>query len=168
MAARSTAEKIPMVQKHSSHRSQYKNKCQIKAGKSPEKSFCSQRAVTTSLFDLLVSRPDNVQVKYRSKVVNYSWPRPHQAAESLPWVQVTLASGETVQTKLLVRFGSSHAADVHGSVCFLFSTLMLFFSSVVRSAQMDQTQWSGKSWGSPQSSGTTTSRLWWQCCTCPR
>ncbi|KAA8582240.1 hypothetical protein FQN60_008980, partial [Etheostoma spectabile] len=45
---------------------------------------------------------DNVQVKYRSKVVKYAWPLPHQAADSIPWVKVTLASGETVQTKLLI------------------------------------------------------------------
>lgn len=56
-----------------------------------------------ALIDLLVSPSDNVQVKYRSKVDNYTWPMPpHQAAESLPWVRVTLASGETLQTKLLV------------------------------------------------------------------
>uniref|UniRef100_A0A3B5A032 Ubiquinone biosynthesis monooxygenase COQ6, mitochondrial n=1 Tax=Stegastes partitus TaxID=144197 RepID=A0A3B5A032_9TELE len=45
---------------------------------------------------------DNVQVKYRSKVVKYTWPMPHQAADSIPWVQVTLANGETLQTKLLI------------------------------------------------------------------
>lgn len=58
--------------------------------------------VVAALTRQLDSLPGNVQVKYRSKVVNYSWPMPHQAADSLPWVQVTLASGETVQTKLLI------------------------------------------------------------------
>lgn len=57
---------------------------------------------TDALYDDLVSLSDNVQVRYRSKVVKYSWPMPQLAAESLPWVRVTLASGETVQTKLLV------------------------------------------------------------------
>uniref|UniRef100_A0A672FNU5 Ubiquinone biosynthesis monooxygenase COQ6, mitochondrial n=1 Tax=Salarias fasciatus TaxID=181472 RepID=A0A672FNU5_SALFA len=50
----------------------------------------------------LDSLSDNVEVKYRSKVVKYSWPMPHLAADSIPWVEVTLASGETLQTKLLI------------------------------------------------------------------
>ncbi|KAK1894649.1 Ubiquinone biosynthesis monooxygenase COQ6 mitochondrial [Dissostichus eleginoides] len=50
----------------------------------------------------LDSLSDNVRVQYRSKVVKYAWPMPHQAADSIPWVKVTLASGETVQTKLLI------------------------------------------------------------------
>ncbi|KAM9340819.1 ubiquinone biosynthesis monooxygenase COQ6, mitochondrial [Symphorus nematophorus] len=58
--------------------------------------------VVAALTKQLDSLSDNVQVKYRSKVVNYVWPMPHQAAESIPWVQVTLASGETIQTKLLI------------------------------------------------------------------
>lgn len=45
---------------------------------------------------------DNVQVKYRSKVETYRWPMPHQAADCVPWVQVMLANGEVLQTKLLV------------------------------------------------------------------
>ncbi|XP_070776366.1 ubiquinone biosynthesis monooxygenase COQ6, mitochondrial isoform X3 [Enoplosus armatus] len=58
--------------------------------------------VVAALTKRLDSLSDNVQVKYRSKVVKYAWPMPHQAADSIPWVQVTLASGETVQTKLLI------------------------------------------------------------------
>nr|XP_046268622.1 ubiquinone biosynthesis monooxygenase COQ6, mitochondrial isoform X1 [Scatophagus argus] len=58
--------------------------------------------VVAALTKQLDSLSDNVQVKYRSKVVKYDWPKPHQAAEAIPWVQVTLASGETVQTKLLI------------------------------------------------------------------
>ncbi|KAI4804266.1 hypothetical protein KUCAC02_025900 [Chaenocephalus aceratus] len=50
----------------------------------------------------LDSLSDSVRVQYRSKVVKYAWPMPHQAADSIPWVKVTLASGETVQTKLLI------------------------------------------------------------------
>lgn len=46
--------------------------------------------------------PENVQVKYKSKVVKYTWPMPHHAAESIPWVKVTLADGETLQAKLLI------------------------------------------------------------------
>ncbi|KAM3594595.1 uncharacterized protein V6R79_010523 [Siganus canaliculatus] len=58
--------------------------------------------VVAALTKQLDSLSDNVQVKYRSKVVKYTWPMPHQATESIPWVRVTLASGETVQTKLLI------------------------------------------------------------------
>lgn len=58
--------------------------------------------VVAALTKQLDSLSDNVQVKYRSKVVKYSWPMPHHAADSVPWVRVTLASGETVQTKLLI------------------------------------------------------------------
>ncbi|XP_068195734.1 ubiquinone biosynthesis monooxygenase COQ6, mitochondrial [Antennarius striatus] len=58
--------------------------------------------VVAALTEQLDSLPDNVQVKYRSRVVEYTWPMPHQAADSIPWVQVRLASGETVQTKLLI------------------------------------------------------------------
>lgn len=59
------------------------------------------------------------------------WPMPHQAADSIPWVQVTLASGETVQTKLLVSLIPSHAviAVVHLSLSFLgfYFTLTFIF-----------------------------------------
>uniref|UniRef100_A0A671UDZ1 Ubiquinone biosynthesis monooxygenase COQ6, mitochondrial n=1 Tax=Sparus aurata TaxID=8175 RepID=A0A671UDZ1_SPAAU len=58
--------------------------------------------VVAALTQQLDGLSDNVQVKYRSKVVKYAWPMPHQAAESIPWVQITLASGETLQTKLLI------------------------------------------------------------------
>ncbi|XP_077477829.1 ubiquinone biosynthesis monooxygenase COQ6, mitochondrial [Stigmatopora argus] len=55
-------------------------------------------ALTKQLDDL----SENVQVKYRSKVTTYTWPMPHQELHSIPWVQVGLASGETLQTKLLI------------------------------------------------------------------
>ncbi|XP_039993928.1 ubiquinone biosynthesis monooxygenase COQ6, mitochondrial [Xiphias gladius] len=58
--------------------------------------------VVAALTKQLDSLSDNAQVKYRSKVVKYTWPMSHQAADSIPWVQVTLASGETLQTKLLI------------------------------------------------------------------
>ncbi|XP_075964261.1 ubiquinone biosynthesis monooxygenase COQ6, mitochondrial [Anarhichas minor] len=58
--------------------------------------------VVAALTKQLDSLSDNVQVKYRSKVVKYAWPMPHQAENSIPWVKVTLASGESVQTKLLI------------------------------------------------------------------
>ncbi|KAM8915444.1 ubiquinone biosynthesis monooxygenase COQ6, mitochondrial isoform 4-T6 [Spinachia spinachia] len=55
-------------------------------------------ALTKQLDDL----SDNVEVKYRTKVVKYSWPMPHKPASAIPWVKVTLASGESVETKLLI------------------------------------------------------------------
>lgn len=58
--------------------------------------------VVAALTKQLDSLSDNVQVKYKSKVVKYRWPMPHQAVDSIPWVQVALASGETLQTKLLI------------------------------------------------------------------
>ncbi|XP_012707709.2 ubiquinone biosynthesis monooxygenase COQ6, mitochondrial [Fundulus heteroclitus] len=58
--------------------------------------------VVAAITRQLDSLPENVQVKYKSKVVEYTWPMPHHAAESIPWVKVTLASGETLQTKLLI------------------------------------------------------------------
>lgn len=58
--------------------------------------------VVAALTKQLDSLSDNVQVKYKSKVVKYKWPMPHQAVDSIPWVQVALASGETLQTKLLI------------------------------------------------------------------
>lgn len=50
---------------------------------------------------------DNVQVKYRSKVVKYIWPMPHHA-DSIPWVQIKLANGDTIKTKLLVSLFLRH------------------------------------------------------------
>lgn len=70
---------------------------------------------------------DNVQVKYRSKVVKYTWPMPHQ--ESIPWVQVTLASGDTLQTKLLVSVLPTHRRVCSSLLAFFF-LLPFFFPSV--------------------------------------
>ncbi|XP_015242313.1 PREDICTED: ubiquinone biosynthesis monooxygenase COQ6, mitochondrial [Cyprinodon variegatus] len=58
--------------------------------------------VVAAITRQLDTLPENVQVKYKSKVVKYTWPMPHHAAESIPWVKVTLANGETLQTKLLI------------------------------------------------------------------
>ncbi|XP_049596296.1 ubiquinone biosynthesis monooxygenase COQ6, mitochondrial [Syngnathus scovelli] len=58
--------------------------------------------VVAALTKQLDSLSENVQVKYRSKVIKYTWPTAHQTARSIPWVQVTLASGETLHTKLLI------------------------------------------------------------------
>ncbi|CAG10598.1 unnamed protein product, partial [Tetraodon nigroviridis] len=57
--------------------------------------------VVAALTKQLDTLSDNVQVKYRSKVVKYVWPMPHQA-DAVPWVKIKLASGDTLQTKLLI------------------------------------------------------------------
>ncbi|XP_060790230.1 ubiquinone biosynthesis monooxygenase COQ6, mitochondrial [Neoarius graeffei] len=56
-------------------------------------------AALTKQLQLLAGQ---VEVQYRTKVVKYTWPRPFQVADSIPWVQVTLANGRTLQTKLLI------------------------------------------------------------------
>ncbi|KAM9708952.1 ubiquinone biosynthesis monooxygenase COQ6, mitochondrial [Menidia menidia] len=58
--------------------------------------------VVAAITKQLDTLSDSVQVKYRSKVEKYGWPMPHQAADYVPWVRVTLANGETLQTKLLI------------------------------------------------------------------
>lgn len=67
--------------------------------------FCVSAFCLThsNIFAVFFSRIDQVEVQYRTKVVKYTWPRPFQVADSIPWVQVTLANGQTLQTKLLVR-----------------------------------------------------------------
>lgn len=108
---------------------------------------------------------DNVQVKYRSKVVKYIWPMPHQA-ESIPWVQIQLANGDTLQTKLLVRFSHTHKHPYKivffstiedfflffsGFFFFLFFFLLfLFFFNFFRLVQMGPTRWCEKAWEYPR------------------
>lgn len=67
-------------------------------------------------------------------MVKYTWPMPHQAADSVPWVQVTLASGETVQAKLLVSWIpcdklslSFHCPVILLGIIILFSFSQHFF-----------------------------------------
>lgn len=45
---------------------------------------------------------DRVEVFYRSKAVGYTWPLPSHGCDTSPWVQVELADGRRLQTKLLV------------------------------------------------------------------
>uniref|UniRef100_A0A4W5KHK2 Coenzyme Q6 monooxygenase n=1 Tax=Hucho hucho TaxID=62062 RepID=A0A4W5KHK2_9TELE len=49
------------------------------------------------------SLKNQVKVQYKTRVVMYTWPKSHQVPESIPWVQVNLANGQTFQTKLLIR-----------------------------------------------------------------
>ncbi|XP_056282286.1 ubiquinone biosynthesis monooxygenase COQ6, mitochondrial [Pseudoliparis swirei] len=65
--------------------------------------------VVAALTKQLDGLSDNVRVKYRSRVVKYTWPKPHLAADSIPWVKVTLASGQSVETKLLIGADGSNS-----------------------------------------------------------
>lgn len=58
--------------------------------------------IVAALTKQLDGLPDNVKVHYQTKVVKYQWPRVSHLDESIPWVQVTLADGRTLQTKLLI------------------------------------------------------------------
>lgn len=73
-----------------------------------------------SLFLFALLLLGQVEVRYRSKVAKYSWPRPCLVAEAVPWVQVTLASGQTLQTRLLVSVTLGAWGDLpHNSLgCF--------------------------------------------------
>ncbi|KAJ8290479.1 hypothetical protein GJAV_G00013370 [Gymnothorax javanicus] len=58
--------------------------------------------IVSALTKQLETLPDHVKIQYRSRVVKYVWPMSYQEAGSIPWVQVQLANGETLQTKLLI------------------------------------------------------------------
>ncbi|XP_031428563.1 ubiquinone biosynthesis monooxygenase COQ6, mitochondrial [Clupea harengus] len=58
--------------------------------------------VVAALTKQLQTLSDHVDVKYKTRVVKYKWPMGCQMADSIPWVQVTLATGEILQTKLLI------------------------------------------------------------------
>lgn len=63
-------------------------------------------------------------------MVKYIWPMPHHA-DSIPWVQVKLANGDTLKTKLLVSLFLRHT-HTHTLICHypLFSLLLWFFSLI--------------------------------------
>ncbi|XP_052009240.1 ubiquinone biosynthesis monooxygenase COQ6, mitochondrial isoform X2 [Xyrauchen texanus] len=58
--------------------------------------------IVASLTKQLQTLSEHVEVQYRTKVVRYTWPRPYHISESIPWVQITLANGKTLYTKLLI------------------------------------------------------------------
>uniref|UniRef100_A0A8C7DAH5 Ubiquinone biosynthesis monooxygenase COQ6, mitochondrial n=1 Tax=Oncorhynchus kisutch TaxID=8019 RepID=A0A8C7DAH5_ONCKI len=58
--------------------------------------------IVAALTKQLENLSDQVRVQYKSKVVKYTWPKSHQVADAIPWVQVTLANGQILQTKLLI------------------------------------------------------------------
>lgn len=107
----------------------------------------------------VISSPDHLEVQYRTKVVKYTWPRPYHVAESIPWVQVTLANGKTLQTKLLVRTTQDS---------FIRKTSKMLNGVSFRLALMVRTQWCGEKLASLLSNGTTTSQLLSLFCICLR
>uniref|UniRef100_A0AAR2J4H6 Ubiquinone biosynthesis monooxygenase COQ6, mitochondrial n=1 Tax=Pygocentrus nattereri TaxID=42514 RepID=A0AAR2J4H6_PYGNA len=58
--------------------------------------------IVAALTKQLQTLSEQVEVHYRTRVVKYTWPRPYQVSDSIPWVKVTLASGQTLHTKLLI------------------------------------------------------------------
>ncbi|XP_062973927.1 ubiquinone biosynthesis monooxygenase COQ6, mitochondrial isoform X2 [Elgaria multicarinata webbii] len=45
---------------------------------------------------------DRVEVLYRSRAVGYTWPLHYQTSDTSSWVQIDLADGRRLQTKLLI------------------------------------------------------------------
>ncbi|XP_066044575.1 ubiquinone biosynthesis monooxygenase COQ6, mitochondrial isoform X3 [Chamaea fasciata] len=66
--------------------------------------------IMSALTKQLDAVADRVEVFYRSKAVGYTWPLPSHNCDTSPWVQVELADGRRLQTKLLI------GADGHNSV----------------------------------------------------
>uniref|UniRef100_A0A8C0VD51 Ubiquinone biosynthesis monooxygenase COQ6, mitochondrial n=1 Tax=Cyanistes caeruleus TaxID=156563 RepID=A0A8C0VD51_CYACU len=66
--------------------------------------------IMSALTKQLDAVADRVEVFYRSKAVGYTWPLPSHSCGTSPWVQVELADGRRLQTKLLI------GADGHNSM----------------------------------------------------
>ncbi|KAM7020036.1 ubiquinone biosynthesis monooxygenase COQ6, mitochondrial [Melospiza melodia melodia] len=66
--------------------------------------------IMSALTKQLDAVADRVEVFYRSKAVGYTWPLPSHGCDTSPWVQVELADGRRLQTKLLI------GADGHNSM----------------------------------------------------
>uniref|UniRef100_A0A8B9I4Y3 Ubiquinone biosynthesis monooxygenase COQ6, mitochondrial n=1 Tax=Anser brachyrhynchus TaxID=132585 RepID=A0A8B9I4Y3_9AVES len=66
--------------------------------------------IMSALTKQLDAVADRVEVFYGSRAVGYTWPLPSQSCDTSPWVQIELADGHRLQTKLLI------GADGHNSV----------------------------------------------------
>ncbi|XP_069772165.1 ubiquinone biosynthesis monooxygenase COQ6, mitochondrial isoform X3 [Narcine bancroftii] len=64
--------------------------------------FIVENDVILRALSMQLAAADRVHVLYRSRAVNYTWPVPDQLCNSKPWVQVELADGSKVETKLLI------------------------------------------------------------------
>ncbi|XP_077319801.1 ubiquinone biosynthesis monooxygenase COQ6, mitochondrial [Lithobates pipiens] len=58
--------------------------------------------ITAALTKQLDAMADRIEVLYRSRAVNYTWPAPYPDKEGSSWVQIQLADGKKLHTKLLI------------------------------------------------------------------
>ncbi|XP_060118223.1 ubiquinone biosynthesis monooxygenase COQ6, mitochondrial [Heteronotia binoei] len=58
--------------------------------------------IMSALTKQLDAMSDRVEVLYRSRAVGYTWPLPYQTCDASPWVEIDLADGRRLQTKLLI------------------------------------------------------------------
>uniref|UniRef100_A0A8D0HN38 Ubiquinone biosynthesis monooxygenase COQ6, mitochondrial n=1 Tax=Sphenodon punctatus TaxID=8508 RepID=A0A8D0HN38_SPHPU len=66
--------------------------------------------VMSALTKQLDAVSDRVEVLYRSRAVGYTWPFPYHTSDTSPWVQVDLADGRRLQTKLLIGADGQNSA----------------------------------------------------------
>ncbi|KAG8562171.1 hypothetical protein GDO81_015610 [Engystomops pustulosus] len=79
--------------------------------------------ITTALTSQLDAMSEHVKVLYRSRAVGYTWPAPYTSEEGSPFVEIQLADGQSLHTRLVI------GADGQNSM-------------VRRSAGMKTVQWS--------------------------
>ncbi|KAM9294213.1 ubiquinone biosynthesis monooxygenase COQ6, mitochondrial [Gastrophryne carolinensis] len=58
--------------------------------------------ITAALTRQLDAMSDCIEVMYRSRARAFTWPAPYPSGEGSPWVQIELADGRRIQTKLLI------------------------------------------------------------------
>ncbi|XP_062973926.1 ubiquinone biosynthesis monooxygenase COQ6, mitochondrial isoform X1 [Elgaria multicarinata webbii] len=58
--------------------------------------------ILSALTKQLDAVSDRVEVLYRSRAVGYTWPLHYQTSDTSSWVQIDLADGRRLQTKLLI------------------------------------------------------------------
>ncbi|XP_077179313.1 ubiquinone biosynthesis monooxygenase COQ6, mitochondrial isoform X1 [Paroedura picta] len=58
--------------------------------------------IMSALTKQLDAMSDQVEVFYRSRALGYTWPLPYQTCDASPWVEIDLADGRKLQTKLLI------------------------------------------------------------------
>ncbi|KAM4690354.1 ubiquinone biosynthesis monooxygenase COQ6, mitochondrial [Rhinophrynus dorsalis] len=58
--------------------------------------------IIAALTRQLETMSERVEVMYRSRALNYTWPPPYNNGEASPWVQIELSDGRTLHTRLLI------------------------------------------------------------------